>query len=194
LGKESKASPGVPDLDALRGGLVGHGRDGPPALLPAHEGELAGVEARAVVGVDEVDAGELILDDHPAGLQLRGGEAMLDLEGVGVPGLADHGRLRGTSPVSTTCSGRVCAPARLATANTQYPHESRHDARLADLFINRLDWGPAHPVTAKTNYPHESQLTLHYCNIAFFHCCIVALLHCCIVALLHIMQPSHHPI
>ena len=48
-----------PHLDALRLRLGGRRGDVPTALLPADEGQLALVEAAAVVGVDEVDAGVL---------------------------------------------------------------------------------------------------------------------------------------
>ena len=81
----------VADLDALGRRLGGDGGDEAAALLAADEGKLALVQAGAVVGVDEVDAGVLVLDEDAAGLELGHGVVVLHLHHAGRAGLADHG-------------------------------------------------------------------------------------------------------
>mmetsp|Transcript_40398 Transcript_40398/g.121720 ORF Transcript_40398/g.121720 Transcript_40398/m.121720 type:complete len:370 (+) Transcript_40398:450-1559(+) len=85
----------VPHLDALGGGLVTDGGDDAPALLPADEGQVARVHPLAVVRVDEIDAGELVLHNDLPRFEGRTGEVRLNLERVGITDFADDGRLHG---------------------------------------------------------------------------------------------------
>ena len=83
----------IPNLYTLTRGLVADSRDRPPPLLPSHERQVAGVKTLAVVRVDEVDAGVLVLYDDLTGLQLRSGVVVFDLKGVGVTDLPYYRRL-----------------------------------------------------------------------------------------------------
>jgi len=95
VGLQDGVGHAVTDLDALGGRLFRDVGYGASAFLSAHKRKLAGVQAAAMVGVDEVDSRVFILDDNLTGSHLGGGIIGLDLHGVRVTDLADHRRLHG---------------------------------------------------------------------------------------------------
>ena len=81
----------VADLDVLD--IRPDGDDLAAALLASHKGQIAGVQARAVVRVNKVDAREGVLHQHLARRDVRHGEVTFHFQRVGGAGLAHHSSL-----------------------------------------------------------------------------------------------------
>mmetsp|Transcript_31659 Transcript_31659/g.97738 ORF Transcript_31659/g.97738 Transcript_31659/m.97738 type:complete len:362 (+) Transcript_31659:452-1537(+) len=100
LGRRHRGVLGVRPEDRVRDlvadgdvrDALAHGHDLAAALLAADERQVARVEPRPVVRVDEVDARERVLDEDLALRRARRREVGLDDERLGGAGLADDGR------------------------------------------------------------------------------------------------------
>lgn len=95
LGVRSKDGIGDPVAHGHARDVVGDGRYHTGTFLAADKGEIAFVEAFAVVGVDKVDTGELVLDNDAAGGYGGSGKVGFDLQSIGVTDLTNDSGLRG---------------------------------------------------------------------------------------------------
>ena len=80
----------VADLEVVLVRVRAEGHDCPGCLAAEDLGLRGGVEARAEVGIDEVDAGDGVLDEDLAFLQRGDGVVGAVLEDFGAADVLDH--------------------------------------------------------------------------------------------------------